>query len=120
MSLNHRPHRSALRHWREQLKTERISSPPLDIAGAADTPDDLRSVGDHRPPSLSAIAAQLRAIAPDLEMLKHHNYRVTELANQLQSFERRIRSLESTRLDFIRQERVQQRSQSKSIFNRNR
>jgi hypothetical protein len=111
MSLHNRPHRhSAQRHWQEQLKTARISSPPLDIAEGADTPD--------RPPSLSAIAAQLRAMAPDLEMLKYHNYRVAELANQLQSFERRIRALESTRFDFIRQERVQQRSHSKSIFNR--
>jgi small-conductance mechanosensitive channel len=113
MSLNNPPRRhTAQRQGPGKRRLERISAPPRDIAGAADFPD--------RDPSLSTLAAQLRAAAPDLEMLQRSNLMVTALANQLQTLERRIRSLESTRLDLIRQERVQQRSHTKSIFNRNR
>jgi hypothetical protein len=113
MSLNNPPRRhTAQRQGPGKRRLERISAPPRDIAGAADFPD--------RDLSLSILEDQLRAAAPDLERLQRSNFLVTELSHSFQALERRIRHLEATRLDLIRQERVQHRSQTKSIPNHNR
>jgi hypothetical protein len=107
MSVNNLTYRKSSGYRREP-------TPSQDRLNLSSTPIDDASEQQDQAPSLSEITAQLRSIAPGLDVLQQSDHLIKKLSCQMQNLDQRIRQLEQNRLELIRQEQSQKRSQNAS------
>jgi hypothetical protein len=106
MSANNLTYRKSFGYRREL--------PPQDRLNLSSTSTDDASEQQDQAPSLSEITSQLRSIEPGLDILQQSDHLIKKLSCQMQNLDQRIRQLEHNRLELIRQEQSQKRSQSSS------